>query len=139
MFRRPGYWVGDPCVVVNMNVSWMRFAALYILERFPELHDLMQENGADPSEVDVLRANHLPNAIHWLDRIYFGDQRENLAHFAFDRLVRRYRHLPAFRDRWPEIRLIYEKARMSGAAGAGATDLGIIDGIYSNAGLAVKG
>jgi hypothetical protein len=138
MSRRPGYWIGDPCVVVNMNVSWMRYASLYILERFPELYELMEENGADRAGVDELRTNQVPNVLHWLDQIYFGGQKENLRHFSIERLVRRTRHLPAFRRQWSEFRLIYERAFRTGAAGPGAPDIATLEKIYANQELVTR-
>lgn len=120
MFDRPGYWIGDPCVVVNHNVSWMRYASLFILERFPELYDLMQEHGAVPGEVDALRTQHIPGIERWFRDIHFGPQRENLAFFSVERLVLRFAHLPAFQRGWPNLIAIYQEAFRQGQAGAGA-------------------
>ena len=116
MFDRPGYWVGDPCVVVNMNVSWMRYASLYILERFPELFDLMQEKGVDAARIDKLRARHVGNMPGWFREIHLGKHRDNLPFFSVERMVRRFGHLPAFRERWPELRKIYREAFRRGLA-----------------------
>jgi glycosyltransferase involved in cell wall biosynthesis len=110
MFDRPGYWVGDPSVVVNLNVSWMRYASLYILERFPDLFDLMQEKGADPARIDRLRADLVPKLLRWFKEIYFGSCRENLPLFSPERLVERFGHIPAFRQRWKSFYDIYRKA-----------------------------
>jgi hypothetical protein len=110
LLDRPGYWIGDPCVVVNMNVSWLRYASLFILERFPELFDLMQEKGVDPRDVDALRSRHVRNLPGWFRQIYLGAHREHLPLFSAERLVRRFGHLPAFRKAWPELRTVYRKA-----------------------------
>ncbi len=114
LFDRPGYWIGDPGVVVNMNVSWLRYASLYILERFPELFELMVENGADPVEIDGLRARQVPNVLHWFNEIYFGGQRDNLPHFSAARLVRRFRRLPLFRAHAAAFLEVYQKAHREG-------------------------
>jgi glycosyltransferase involved in cell wall biosynthesis len=110
LLDRPGYWIGDPCVVVNMNVSWLRYASLYILERFPELFDLMQEKGVDAREMDALRSRHVRVLAGWFRQIYLGSHRENLPLFSAERLVRRFGHLPAFRNAWPDLRKVYKKA-----------------------------
>ena len=110
MFDRPAYWVGDPCLVVNMNVSWMRYASLFILERFPEIFDRMEARGAKASEVDALRAQHVPDLLRWLPEIHFGPQREHLRSFSIERLVRRFAHVEAFAARWPEVRDIHARA-----------------------------
>lgn len=107
MFDRPGYWVGDPCVVVNRNVSWLRWASLYSLERFPELFELMERQGADPAAIDGLRNKHVAKAMRWLRQIYFGGQRANLPYFSIENLVRRFGHLPAFQRRWSGFRPVY--------------------------------
>jgi hypothetical protein len=110
LFDRPAYWIGDPCVVVNMNVSWMRYAALFTLERFPEIFERMQARGAAPTNVDALRTNHLPQLRHWVSQIYFGSQRQHLDSFSMERLVRRFGHLPAFDEHWRDLRSIYARA-----------------------------
>jgi hypothetical protein len=115
LFDRPGYWIGDPCVVVNMNVSWMRYASLFILERFPELFDLMQERGVEAAAMDGLRSRHVPQLSSWFREIYLGRHRENLPLFSAERLIRRFGHLPAFRSRWPELHRNYQKAFRKGA------------------------
>jgi glycosyltransferase involved in cell wall biosynthesis len=118
LFDRPGYWIGDPCVVVNLNVSWMRYASLFILERFPELFDLMEEKGVPRNRMDVLRADHVRHVPRWFREIYLGTHREHLDGFSAERLVRRFGHLPEFRRRWPRLLRVYEKAY----AGAGVED-----------------
>jgi glycosyltransferase involved in cell wall biosynthesis len=115
LFDRPGYWVGDPCVVVNMNVSWLRYASLFILERFPELFDLMEEKGVPKERMDVLRSGHVHNIPHWFREIYLGKHREHREAFSSERLVRRFGHLPEFQRRWPRLLGVYRKAYASGA------------------------
>jgi glycosyltransferase involved in cell wall biosynthesis len=114
LLDRPGYWIGDPCVVVNMNVSWLRYATLFILERFPELFDLMQEKGVDSDRMDVLRSKHVANIPGWFAKIYEASQRENLPYYSTTRLVSRFGHLPEFQKMWPKLRKIYEKAFAEG-------------------------
>jgi glycosyltransferase involved in cell wall biosynthesis len=114
LLDRPGYWIGDPCVVVNMNVSWLRYATLFILERFPELFDLMQEKGVDSARMDALRSKHVANIPAWFAKIYLASQKENLPYYSTARLVSRFGHLPEFRRLWPKLMKIYEKAFAEG-------------------------
>lgn len=114
LLDRPGYWIGDPCVVVNMNVSWLRYASLFILERFPELYDLMQANGVDPRNVDLLREKHVSNIYGWFKKVFNEKERENRAFFSTERLVRRFRHVSAFRAQWPRLLRVYKKAFQRG-------------------------
>jgi hypothetical protein len=129
LFDRPAYWIGDPCVVVNQNVSWTRFAALYILERFPEIFDRMQEAGAPAAEVDGLRAKHLPSLGHWVAETYFGAQREHLPGFSMERLVRRFSHLPEFSAHWPKLRSLHADALTKGFASVQLPGLEVLDAI----------
>jgi glycosyltransferase involved in cell wall biosynthesis len=110
MFDRPGYWIGDPCVVVNHNVSWTRYAAPYILERFPEIFERMEAQGAEPRLVDELRVSHLRHVVTWVRQVYFGSQREHLQAFSMERLVQRFGRLPEFDRHWPQLRAIYRRA-----------------------------
>ena len=132
MMGRPGYWLGDPCVVVNMNVSWMKHAALFILERFPELHDLMQANGVESADVDRLRSVHMPNVMNWLLEIYSGRQKENLSHFSIDRLIRRLRHLPSFRRQWGFVFDLYKNACRIGLVPTEGVAPEMVERIYLN-------
>ena len=83
MFEEMGYWVGRPSVVVNMNVSWMKYAALWRLERLPELHELAEMRGAVPTEVDRWRVHNLHGASQYLKDIYLNDPEGNRTFFFF--------------------------------------------------------
>jgi hypothetical protein len=97
-----------------MNVSWLRYASLFILERYPELFDLMQEMGVDVNRIDILRSKHVSNLPGWFRKIYQESDKENLPFFSTERLVKRFSHLPAFRAQWPKLRKVYEKAYRQG-------------------------
>ena len=114
LFDRPGYWVGDPCVVVNLNVSWNRYAALYMLERFPDIFERMEAQGADPSAIRFLKDRHASGLPHWVREIYFGGQREHLPHFSMARLVRRFREVPGFMRIWPTLQALHQRALAEG-------------------------
>lgn len=134
MFDRPGYWMADPCVVVNMNVSWMRYAAPFILERFPEVFDRMEARGADRAEVDALRSRHVPQLLHWVSEVYLGQQGEHRGSFSMERLVRRFGHLEAFRRQWPAMRAVYARARGTGSVEGGALAPEQLDALVASAG-----
>ena len=107
--------MGDPCVVVNGNVSWKRYAAVYTLERFPEIFDRMEARGAATDQVDALRASHVPALAQSLGDLYLGAQHEHLALFSMARLVRRFGHLPQFQRAWPTLEALYGRAFALGA------------------------
>ena len=118
MMNEFAYWIGDPQVVVNLNVSWMKYASIWILERLPEAHDIAEKMGADPLEIDRCRINHLPHVWHWYREIYEPDPEENYKYFSPFRLITRMKHLNAFSDRVQELQAIYENAYAAGHPGA---------------------
>lgn len=93
MMNEPAYWVGEPQLVVNMNVSWVKYAPLWILERIPEVYDLAEKTGADPLAVDRWRINNLPGVVHFFREIFENDQGSNIDYFSAPRLVSRMKHL----------------------------------------------
>ncbi len=95
MMEEEGVWIGDPQVVVNFNVSWNKYASLFVLERIPEVYEVAELMGA--SSVDRWRQNFLPSIIQYFELIYEPDQIVHSCFFDPARLVRRFKHLPAFR------------------------------------------
>jgi glycosyltransferase involved in cell wall biosynthesis len=110
MFQAKGYWIGEPCVVVNMNVSWARYAPLWVLERLPELYDLAEIQGAKPSEVDRWRVHNLAGALHFLPQMYWELDVGIVDGFSFERFVERHHHLSEFRSRFADFVRVYERA-----------------------------
>ncbi len=94
---RPAYWVGFPAIVVNMNVSWMRWALLWHLERMPDLHDLAERSGVDPARIDRHRFKHCWNAGEWAREAYFEAEEPIRAGFSAARLIERCKHIEIFR------------------------------------------
>ena len=59
MADEPAYWIGEPSLVVNSNVSWQDYGVLLELEQLPRTWDLAERMGTPPGEVDRRRANRL--------------------------------------------------------------------------------
>lgn len=114
MMDEPSCWVGDPQVVVNLNVSWVKYAAIWILERLPEAYDLAEKMGASPKEVDRCRINHLPHIMHWFRVIFEKGQESNLDCFSTLRLVARMKHLDEFEKNIKLLKKIYNDAYSQG-------------------------
>jgi glycosyltransferase involved in cell wall biosynthesis len=114
MFEDMGLWIGEPQVVVNMNVSWLKYATLWVLERLPELYDLAERRGADADSVDKWRTHNFAGLLHYLNEIYVNDEADNLPHFSIDRLIQRHKHLPIFRENLRKLIEIYKRAYHSG-------------------------
>lgn len=107
MAEEDGYWIGEPSLVVNMNVSWGKYAPLWILERIPELYDLAEKMGANPEDMDRWRKHNLPGLMHYFRTIFDDDPEGNLAYFSMDRMLMRYKHLDDFKANIVKIINIY--------------------------------
>ena len=114
MMDEPAYWVGEPQLVVNLNVSWMKYAPLWILERIPEVYDLAEQMGVNPEAIDRWRTHSLPNIVHYFEEIYKGDKEGNLEYFSPLRLITRIKHLEGFSTYSETLKRIYENAHESG-------------------------
>ncbi|NDC63230.1 MAG: glycosyltransferase, partial [Planctomycetia bacterium] len=110
MMDQAGYWVGQPQVVVNMNVSWSRYAPLWILERIPEIYDRAERRGAAPDEVDRWRRHTLGSVPKFMADILENDAAGNAPFFQAERLVRRFGHLAEFDDVRETLAEIYARA-----------------------------
>ncbi|MFN0024600.1 MAG: glycosyltransferase [Parvularculaceae bacterium] len=110
MMHERGVWLGEPQIVVNMNVSWLKYASIWILERIPEAFCVAEQMGADPAEVDRRRAEHLRNVSHWFQEILRDDPESNRTYFDPAHLHSRFRHLPEYLAMAPELRRIYSAA-----------------------------
>jgi glycosyltransferase involved in cell wall biosynthesis len=112
---RPAWWVGEPALVVNMNVSWLRWALLWHLERMPDLFELAERKGVDPESLDVYRMQHLAEAERWVRAVYFEAEDDIRTRFSMRRLLERTKHLPEFRRRHlAGVRRAYEQAHAAG-------------------------
>jgi len=110
MMDELGVWLGTPQVVVNMNVSWMRYASIWILERIPEVYEEAERRGVNPEEIDHWRCHTLPGVIHYFAEIFNEEQLDNAEYFDPKCLIRRFKHLPSFREKLPELINVYSRA-----------------------------
>ena len=110
MMNESAYWVGIPQLVVNMNVSWMRYAPLWILERLPEVFDLSEKLGADPDKIDRWRVHNIPGVVHFFEKILSDDPEGNAAYVSVPRLLNSFKHLPEFQEPAKTLKALYRKA-----------------------------
>jgi hypothetical protein len=112
---RPAWWVGDPAVVVNMNVSWLRWELLWRLERMPDLFEEAERQGVDPEQLDSYRLHHLARAEEWVRAAYFEAEEPIRTGFSLARLLERSKHLPEFREQHlAGVRRVYQEAWEAG-------------------------
>ena len=108
MMDLKGYWLGEPQLVVNLNVSWMRYAWRWILERFPDIHDLAVKNGADPIMVNVWRENYMPHTEHYLKTVF--ETFDEAVTFDISKLIQRIKHTQRYQAHLEGFKKIYENA-----------------------------
>jgi glycosyltransferase involved in cell wall biosynthesis len=110
----PAYWIGEPALVVNSNVSWQAYGALLDLEQLPRAWDLAERVGCPSTEVDTRRANRLWLVeMMWRD-IFEDDKAGNSAYFSATRVLMRLKHLGALDKHVAALRAIYQKAHNAG-------------------------
>jgi glycosyltransferase involved in cell wall biosynthesis len=113
MFDLPAAFLAEPVILVSMHCSWLRWACLFILERFPELFELMLQNGASLDAVNLLRLRALPNTLHHLGILY--DQETIVReHFSMNRFIQRHRQLDFYAPHWSHILNLYTQAWAAG-------------------------
>ena len=133
---RPAWWVGEPALVVNMNVSWSRWALLWHLERMPDLFEEAERQGIDPLRLDRYRLQHLTKAEQWVRTVYFQAEDAIRSNFSMARLLERCKHLSEFRERHlTGVRQAYAEAW---SAGRVVVDTVPPDDLFSRYGLAVE-
>jgi glycosyltransferase involved in cell wall biosynthesis len=115
---RPAWWVGEPAVVVNMNVSWTRWVLLWHLERMPDLFDAAERAGVAPAALDRYRAIHANEAERWLRETWFEAEDAVRSNVSAARVLERCKHLPEFRGQLAGVRRAYAEAWAAGRVAA---------------------
>lgn len=139
MMDESAVWVGSPQVVVNMNVSWMRYAPLWILERIPEVYETAEAQGVARPEMDRWRRHSLPSVVHFFKEILKSDQERNAEFFSPARLVRRFKHLPEFRSACEEeLAELYCEAFLDGVGAAREHPSLVFEGVASVSEILMK-
>jgi len=110
----PAYWIGEPCMVVNSNVSWQAYGPLLDLEQLPRAWDLAERMGSVPGEVDRRRSNRLWLVDMMWREIFENDKAGNAAYFSAPRVLMRLKHLRAI-DRYANsMKTVYQTAHEAG-------------------------
>ncbi len=114
MADEPAYWIGEPALVVNSNVSWQDYGVLLDLEQLPRTWDLAERMGTDPVEVDCRRANRLWLVEMMWREIFENDRAGNSAYFSASRVLMRLKHLKELDTYVPKLMSVYERAHQVG-------------------------
>lgn len=110
LMELPGYWINEPMITINMNVSWGQYAPLWILERVPEVYDLAEINGVPQDKVDRWRRHTMQMVPQFFEQLLVPECKAVGDSFDVVRFVRRSRHLPEFRAMVPELLAICAEA-----------------------------
>lgn len=130
MLDRPGYWIGSQQIVVNMNVSWMRYAPVWHLERLPEVYNLAEEMGVEPIELERYRASNIEQAVHFTPN-GFGDVEGVCNLLSMTRYIEKVRGVPDFDEYVDALLGRYEIARATGRELGEAPTAGMLRAIYN--------
>jgi hypothetical protein len=97
-----------------MNVSWLRWALLWHLERMPDLFDAAELAGIDPVRVDRHRFKHCWNATEWA-RMALMEAEDGIREgFSVGRLIERCKHIEEFATQVQGLRDVYAQAWAAG-------------------------
>ncbi|MGJ5136332.1 FkbM family methyltransferase [Bradyrhizobium oligotrophicum] len=113
MMELSGYWINEPLITINMNVSWGKYAPLWVLERLPEVYDFAELNGVPQEGVDHWREHTLQMTLGFLEILFNSELDPSFRSFDIVRFIRRSRHLSKFRELYPKIEMIYAQALAS--------------------------
>jgi glycosyltransferase involved in cell wall biosynthesis len=113
MFDEMAYFVSQPALCVSLAVSWMRYAPLYHLERYPDMFQGALQHGAPPEGILALQEKLFPHGMGQLRLVYDADE-EIRSQFSMERWILRHRHLHPFQNNLTEIRDIYGRAWAAG-------------------------
>lgn len=114
MADEPAYWVGEPALVVNSNVSWQEYGVLLELEQLPRTWDLAERMGTPADQVDRRRANRLWLVEMMWKEVFENDKAGNSAYFSPSRSLMRLKHLPEIDKHIPQFASIYDRAYRTG-------------------------
>ncbi len=110
----PAYWVGDPALVVNSNVSWADYGAMLDLEHLPRAWDAAERAGTPAEEVDKRRANRLWLVEMMWKELLENDKVGNSAYVETARVLMRLKHLDQIEKYIDKFRATYERAHATG-------------------------
>ncbi|MDJ0447123.1 glycosyltransferase family 2 protein [Methylocystis sp. JR02] len=135
MLDRPGFWVGSTQLVVNMNVSWIRYAPIWHMERLVEVFDLAEERGVPPEKIMRYRRSNIGQVLHFLPKIF----EENDVYVAeivnMQRYIESAKRVDRFAGAADELLRKYETGRRKGrlfdTRSLSTTSLRVVYGIES--------
>ena len=127
---RPAWWVGTPTMVVNMNVSWLRWALLWHLQRMPDLFEAAELAGIDPIRVDRHRVKHCAHVAEWTRMALMQAEDAIRTGVSVQRLIEQSKHLPVFQSEIPRLKDVYREAWENGRASLDTLDPGTLFETY---------
>ena len=121
-------WIGEPQLVANMNVSWSRYASLYVLEQLPKVRDLAECNGIDRRAVDQWRKRSFPMAFRYFSLMFDPGFGGNFASLSVPRVLSRLRGQDGIEAFVEPAKSVYRAAHAAGHPAARASVEQMFDG-----------
>ena len=113
LLDKTGYWISEPTITINLNVSWGIYAPLWILERVPEVYDLAEFNGVPKEKVDFWRRHTLKMFPSMFSELFNSKESSESKDVDLRSIPRRIRHLKEFETPRIEMLEIYEDVHKS--------------------------
>ncbi len=113
MMNEKAYWVGSPSITVNLNVSWKKYAPVWILARLPEAFSMAKRYGASPN-IDKWLDDLVPHVVYWFKFIFKKNKYKESDLISIRNLINTFKKIPRFNDVVYEMRDIYKRAYKNG-------------------------
>lgn len=113
MMNEKAYWVGSPSITVNLNVSWKKYAPVWILARLPEAISMAKRYGASP-DIDKWLDDLVPHVIYWFKFIFKKKAYKESDLISIRNLINTFKKIPRFNDVVFEMKDIYKQAYKNG-------------------------
>ena len=97
LLSEAGYWYGKNLITINTNVSWLKFADLWVIDRFPEIYNRFENAGVARSNIDKYRIRSIEGVKYHLEDA-INKSSSNLMKLQLSHLVSGYKHLAEFKN-----------------------------------------
>jgi glycosyltransferase involved in cell wall biosynthesis len=92
----PGYWIGEPIILINPNVSWTQHLNLWFTNIQPEIFYQFEIKNVPNFEIDNFRRNRISDTVKYIKKSV-EESSPNLEIINLDRLFETYSHLDEFK------------------------------------------
>ena len=112
MLDRPGFWIGSNQIVVNMNVSWIKYAGVWHIERLLEAYDVAEIMGVSTEAIMPYRVINVGQGIQYTESTFGSRDVRGLV--SMSRYLERTKRMSELNARAGELMAAYEAATNGG-------------------------